>query len=142
MPGAAKELSRRPVVGASIAVLGVGLCFGLDLYYAQTSELAETTDDHSVSLGGNVYASVPFLVLGLVVCFTRARFSPALLSAGVLAINAALAYDFSWTTDSSTAGIALGLAPIYGLAATAVIFLLDAVVRDLRSSLGRNKRPV
>ena len=90
-------------------IVGVGVATALlnDWGYATYSSLARSSGDHSLDLGTDVAAAVPFLVIAFVV----AR-RPITLAAGIVAtvlVVATLSYRYfvAWTDSSSLSVLAI-----------------------------------
>jgi hypothetical protein len=118
-------------LGACIALFGVVFVTGLELGYEHRSDL----DGEPIGVGDlawNLVIAAPLLFLGLLAW--RAQVSSVALGVGVLVSSAIVwaGYHAAWTDESSTAGFALLVAPMYALLAAAVILALDRIVDAVR----------
>ena len=131
----------RPAVGVLVAVLGLGLCVGVDAYYVRTDEFGGLNLDGSISPGVDLMMSLPFLVLAV---FTLARaisIPGALVGLAGLGAFTGLGYWSILTSDSSTAAIGLAFMPIYGVVAVFLLWGCDSLARAAFRYLRRTGQP-
>jgi hypothetical protein len=125
----------RVAVGILIAVLGLGLCVGVDLYVAHTNDYDE------FSLGGDLFVSLPLLILATLTLVGAISIPAGLI--GLVALGAFIGF-FYWdiqTSDSSTAALGYVVMPFYGLFGIALLWGGDALARAALRYLRRTRRP-
>jgi hypothetical protein len=127
-------------LGVATLAGGVALAFGIDAYFARTSELAEVTGDDSLNAGADLWAVSPFALIAILSWSTRLSVIGLAFATAAAVVLTATMYDAYWNSDSSTAGLALVFGPLYAMATVAAVWGIDGVVRAVRKP-GRPAEP-
>lgn len=101
---------------------------GLDLGYGGQDAVGSTWS----LVPWYLFFASPFLVLGALVWRAGMSNVAVAIALAVAVIVVSLGFHTAWTDDSSTAGFALGVAPVYALGGVGAIYLLDRLIRLVR----------